>query len=70
MTQYALYLWDDDHDIFIYELGEFDNAEQAVEEARSIMTSTHREFVENDNPCWQVGPFRSLKRRSLANSGN
>jgi hypothetical protein len=67
MTPFALYLWDNNRDIFIYELGEFDNAEQAQEEAQRIMRSEHKEFVESDSPCWQVGPFRSLIRHSVAN---
>ena len=70
MTPYALFIWDDECDVYIYELGDFDSADQAVEEAHGIMRSAHRDFVENDNPCWHVGPFRSLKRRSVSNSEN
>jgi len=70
MTSYALWIWDDDHDMHIHELGEFDNSEQAVQEAQRIMFSAHKVFVVNDNPCWQVGLFRSLKLHSVAKSEN
>lgn len=60
MTRYALYLWDVDGKIHVYDLGE-NNLDRAEMIARDIMANNHEEFEEEDNPCWQVDRYNGVE---------
>ena len=65
MNYYALYIWEESGDTFIYHLGTRETLDDAEGRARSILNSFHNELDQGDNLCWRVGPFRSLKHRAL-----